>query len=290
MLPLLGAIIGAGLQTGGSILSTSIANRQTFNNNMKMYERQRKDALADWNMMNDYNSPSSQMKRLQDANLNPNLVYGNGATTTASPVRAASAGNYRSVPMDLSALGNSIGAYADLRLKEAQTDNLKEQNTVLKQESALKAASTSEIASRTARNQFDLDLAGELRQTSVDAAKANLRSTEVSTDVMLNRNEREAAMNSSSIREAATRIAKMRMEMSNNELERERLRASINAINSDNKLRELDINMKRMGVQPSDNYIMRILAQALEGNNNIPDKIMRGIEQLMGIPNSPRLK
>ena len=39
--------------------------------------------LQMWHMQNAYNDPSQQMARLKAAGLNPNLVYGKGATTTA---------------------------------------------------------------------------------------------------------------------------------------------------------------------------------------------------------------
>ena len=45
-------------------------NQQAFDQNIKM-----------WNMQNAYNTPLQQMKRLQAANLNPNLVYGSGNVT-----------------------------------------------------------------------------------------------------------------------------------------------------------------------------------------------------------------
>ena len=35
-----------------------------------------------WNMQNEYNTPKAQMKRLEDAGLNPALIYGSGATNT----------------------------------------------------------------------------------------------------------------------------------------------------------------------------------------------------------------
>ena len=35
-----------------------------------------------WKMQNEYNLPKNQMKRLQDAGLNPNLIYGSGSANT----------------------------------------------------------------------------------------------------------------------------------------------------------------------------------------------------------------
>lgn len=48
----------------------TLLNQQAFDNNVKM-----------WNMQNEYNSPTEQMKRLQAAGMNPNLVYGGGNIT-----------------------------------------------------------------------------------------------------------------------------------------------------------------------------------------------------------------
>lgn len=45
------------------------------------YNKQRDDAIAAWNMQNDYNSPTAQMARLKAAGLNPMLVYGSGDVT-----------------------------------------------------------------------------------------------------------------------------------------------------------------------------------------------------------------
>lgn len=40
--------------------------------------------IQNWNMQNEYNSPTNQVKRLRDAGLNPSLVYGNGGGSTGN--------------------------------------------------------------------------------------------------------------------------------------------------------------------------------------------------------------
>ena len=61
----------------GSLGSSLISNRGA----------KRRQQLADqqnikfWNMQNAYNTPKEQMARLQDAGLNPNLIYGSNANT-----------------------------------------------------------------------------------------------------------------------------------------------------------------------------------------------------------------
>jgi len=54
----------------------------------KENQKARDFQLEMWNRANEYNLPSAQMARLQEAGLNPNLVYGNGATTLSDYVSA----------------------------------------------------------------------------------------------------------------------------------------------------------------------------------------------------------
>ena len=64
--------IGTNLLNVGSQQYTNIQNRR--------------NALADWNRLNTFNSPAEQMKRFQAAGLNKNLIY--NQKNEASPVRS----------------------------------------------------------------------------------------------------------------------------------------------------------------------------------------------------------
>lgn len=90
---------------------------------------QRKWALKDWERENYYNSPQQQMQRLKEAGLNPHLVYGNGATTTAGSINTTnvSTPNYQSEyggPITMPA-ENPLAMYVDLNARQVQTDNMK---------------------------------------------------------------------------------------------------------------------------------------------------------------------
>lgn len=90
--PLIAAVAGGAgniLSAGLNYVSQSSMNKRAEKFNREMYARQRADALSDWNMQNAYNDPAAQMARLKNAGLNPNLVYGNGATTEAGAPRAS---------------------------------------------------------------------------------------------------------------------------------------------------------------------------------------------------------
>lgn len=54
----------------------------------KENQKARDFQLEMWNKANEYNLPSAQMVRLQEAGLNPNLVYGQGTSTLADYVSA----------------------------------------------------------------------------------------------------------------------------------------------------------------------------------------------------------
>lgn len=75
---LLGGIFGYAGQKSANDANLK-ATRETNEANRLLNERQYEMSKEFWNMQNEYNLPSSQMQRLKDAGLNPQLVYGNGS-------------------------------------------------------------------------------------------------------------------------------------------------------------------------------------------------------------------
>ena len=55
--------------------------REANQNRMELAQYAYRKDLEMWQRMNEYNAPSAQMSRLQEAGLNPNLVYGTGTVT-----------------------------------------------------------------------------------------------------------------------------------------------------------------------------------------------------------------
>lgn len=147
ILPIAQAALGFASQ-GFNVLQQQRANREQKQFALDMYNRQRQDALADWNAQNLYNSPQQQMQRLKDAGLNPNLVYGTGAVGNASgQVRGTSAESYKPNPASLDlgqSSGNAITMYYDAQVKQQQVDNLKEAQKNMITDRALKEAKTNE--------------------------------------------------------------------------------------------------------------------------------------------------
>lgn len=227
-----------------------------------------------WNKQNQYDSPGAQMQRYKEAGLNPNLIYGQsnsgGSISTATLDNAPSSRsanldgkpsaqwNPRAPNFDMS---NGIMAIADLKEKAARTNNLEALNEVYAQDAILRAAQTANTAAQTTslgvgteKSKFELGLMSQLRQISVDAAEAGLRKIKTETDISLRRDERDAALNSSNLREAGQRIMNMRGQRLNQELE--------------NQLKQMDIQMRKMGIMPHDNAALRYLGGAI--NRDLP--------------------
>lgn len=119
-------------------------NRQQRSYEMDMYNRQRQDAIEDfnrqWSLETQYNSPSATMQRYKDAGLNPNLIYGSNQVYNPPAVRSSSAGqwNPKAPQIDGSSLGSTFMNIYDAQMKEAQTDNLKAATKVAEMEAWLK--------------------------------------------------------------------------------------------------------------------------------------------------------
>lgn len=94
--------------------------------NMAMADYMYSKDLDMWNVQNQYNSPVEQMNRLQEAGLNPKLIYGSGvagATGMAKemPKYQAPRADFNSVLGELNPL-RILSAYQDIKLKNAQVD------------------------------------------------------------------------------------------------------------------------------------------------------------------------
>lgn len=284
MSPLATAGLGAGLDLLGqgiNAFSQGTQNRANRRFALKMYEVQRKDALADWSMQNYYNSPEQQMLRLKNAGLNPHLIYGNRGQSDAGAVRSTP----MDVPkgeaprIDLGGVGSKFMGFYDLAVKQAQAENLKTQNAVLEADKALKEAQEMQTRLQglktiqdTKTGEFDLsqkirlsDLLYEQAKANVERSLAETKRIGVDTQVTLNRDEREAAMNAANLKTAAENILNMRSQRSLNENQRQEIQHRIINLGKDERLKELDIILKAKGIQPGDPWYMRVVSQILGG-------------------------
>jgi hypothetical protein len=117
------------LVNSGSTLYTNAQNKKF---SQQMYDRQRADALQDWDKQNKYNSPSQQMQRYKEAGLNPNLIYGQMSNSAA--IRSTDMKQPDFVAPKLQNTGQVMNNYIDLKLKEQQLSNDKQAGELLRQQ------------------------------------------------------------------------------------------------------------------------------------------------------------
>lgn len=270
-----GQVVG-GLVNAFSQGFTNAKNRRWSE---KMWNWQRDAALADWEMQNAYNSPSAQMERLKAAGLNPNLVYDNGAKYEAGAVRGGSAPTGNAQAPEFGSALTGMMSFVDMKMKNAQIDNLIEQNKVLQQDALLKASQMEGNNASTARTKFDLEQANRLKDIAYEAAVSNVEKTKsdigkIANDIQmsLSRNEREIAMNAVSVKKAAQEILNLRATQAKTETERSEINHRIHNLDKDGRLKDLDLQLREMGINPNDEIYWRMLGRLLNGQS-IPETL-----------------
>lgn len=109
-------IATAGLNQGGSIISTAMANSA----NEDMQRRQNAWNLEQWYRNNAYNHPAAQMQRLKAAGLNPDLMYQQGTPgMSSSPAQGSNP-----IPKQPFQMQLDPTMFAQLSLIDAQKKNV----------------------------------------------------------------------------------------------------------------------------------------------------------------------
>lgn len=212
---------------------------------LDMYNRQRADALSDWDKQNFYNSPQEQMKRLKAAGLNPNLVYGNGATATSSQsVRSSSmSGDPQFRRSEGSTVGMSFDQYFDAQVKQAQVDNLKAQNDVIKQEAALKAFNLGRGKSMLPWELRSAELSGDVKINEISQMMNRWEIDQLTIEVL-------RSTKSDRIQKIAEEVMLLAAQRAKTSQEGERLRHAAHLLMQDEELRQFDIELRSKNIQP----------------------------------------
>lgn len=248
---------GAGISALGNAIGSLVGNA----GNARAQRRANAHNLRMWHLQNAYNDPSAQRARLKAAGLNPNLIYG-GSPSSAS-------GNAESVAPAKAAEFNfdnplkDITQFADVKLRQAQTDNTKEQSLVYTQEAALKAAQTAKTLSEGQSAHVKAEIDRELKQTSMDVAKQGLRNLELETiSRELDNRFKDQGMKD--------RLLDLYYRAQVTSEQAKTQKQSTRETSSRATLNELDIELRRMGINPNDPMYARIIGRLLnelEGGN-----------------------
>jgi len=180
--PLLGAIIGLGGTIAQGIFNRKQSKKNTKRTNqanMELAKYAYEKDLEMWERNNKYNSPEAQMKRLQEAGLNRNLVYGSGNVAGNTSGQTPHYQNPRmdymgQLPVDVGGAANALQTYQDIRLKEAQIDNVKASTVNTGQRTTSELIKGSNYLTDGQKKQLELSTARELQQTHIQAGRTEL--------------------------------------------------------------------------------------------------------------------
>lgn len=268
------AISGAAslLGAGGQAIATGKLNKKNRRWQEQMFRLQNQQAIANWQLQNQYNSPAAQMQRFRDAGLNPNLIYGQGTAGNAGDISVGKPGNPDTSVPDIGAIGqaarDSVFGYYDLRMKNAQITNQEKVNEMLALEETYKSLRNTKlfIDSRLGQQLFDHrglanPLARSLMESSLQVQALQMDKVRQDMMLALNADERAAVASSRDLFVAIERVALMRAATANTKADQLRIYATVRNLKADTALKELDRQLKATGVQPSDHLVARLLAR-----------------------------
>jgi len=265
--PLITAAAITAAASTGQAAATGKMNKKSRAFSREMYQKTKADNIQFWNMQNEYNSPQAQMDRLQKAGLNPNLVYdkgnaiqpaGNISTPDVQP------GQFRTP--EIANIGtNIVQGYFDTRIKQAQYDNFKAQNTETVNR-AINIAADTVLKGKQAGGQ---ELANRLAEMTLFpmAEAAYLDNDKRRADISFTNdaNARAAALQSPNLETAMINVARAKFAQTMDKVQMNKMEQEIKNLTSTNEFQKIQNSLAESGVMPGDNLFMRILGEYLGG-------------------------
>lgn len=184
------------LQSATSVYNTHMTNKA----NRELAEYSYGKDLEQWNREVEYNTPLNQMKRYQEAGLNPNLIYsqGNpGNSSVTSPTYKAPHISYAyqaprvkqmfDVLQTLTAYQNAAMMDSEIGLKKAQEQSAHAQASDFAASAALKAK-------QQAKTAYELELARKMEQNALKIQEYQMYRYQYDSELArLNQMEAQAA-------------------------------------------------------------------------------------------------
>lgn len=141
-------IITGGIAAIGNAITGGASARKQYQYQSKLMDKQNNFALSMYNMDNRYNTPVMQRARLEQADLNPDLMYPGGIQNTSSGAPGSASGQASHV--DYGKPSDAISNVMQYALVNAQTDKMNEE-TRLASERAESEAISRELMLANAR-------------------------------------------------------------------------------------------------------------------------------------------
>jgi hypothetical protein len=262
------AAISAGISAlsgGAQAYATGKQNKKSRAFSREMYEKTKADNIKFWDMQNQYNSPEAQMQRLKSAGLNPNMVYDKGGAIQAAGNISSpdvQGGQFRTP--DFGMIGGTISQYFDTRIKQAQYNNLEATNNEIQQRALLLNAQGLNEYSKIAGTRAASKLAELTLFPAAEAVSLQNLQTKANIQFTTDSNIRAQLMSGKSLQLIGQDILLRAQQVANTTQERANLKAAYNNLVKEGTLKNYEISLRRLGINPSDPSYVRMGVQGLQ--------------------------
>lgn len=244
--------------TTDSILSRQGARRANKENkqlaidqqrwNIDQWHRETAENQRLWEQTNAYNTPQQQMARFAEAGLNPHLIYGKGSSGNANNITSPDVKPYNRAESQNVMKG--ISAFKDIAAMnqiQAQTDNVKANTDLAKQNSAKVAVETQNTAVQGNLYSQQLREKTGLEPYNLQAGMANANKAMVEADI------------AQSTKQPV--IDKAIQELNN-------MKKIGNNLKLENAIKTWHANLAKQGLSPNDSRITRAISWWLNSSSS----------------------
>lgn len=263
------------------LLNNRRRERVTQENNEKNRQSAERinQANIDWqkeyyDKTNAYNTPQMQMQRFKEAGLNPHLIYGQGTpgnTTMPTPPQQGYAESKAYLPeSNFTPIAETAmaaaQAYVGMKKQQAEIDNTEAATQVqLAQKDNVDSQTVANYSS-TAKTNQETQQASQAWGTKLATFEAGLKNLNTQTASI----EQQIKSSQAGERLTEAQIGKVASDIKQTTEQIKLLKMQGNTQALDQELKQLDINLRKQGINPQDPTWLRILGQEF---GDIPNKI-----------------
>ena len=128
----------------GNLFTGGASARKQYQYQSKLMDKQNQQQIDFWKMNNEYNTPFNQRARLEQAGLNPDLMYGGSGNMYQSQMPGAASGSAPNV--DYGSFSDNLRFAMQAQVMDAQVSKIEHENQLLA-EQALTQASLRDLQS-----------------------------------------------------------------------------------------------------------------------------------------------
>ncbi len=169
--------VGVGQAIGGAI-GGSNRNKKNREFAREQEESRRKWDLENWHRQNAYNHPTEQLNRMNDAGLNPNLVYGKGAGSVGGD-STSSVGQSTGAAVDHENIMDGMSRMQNPMQQAANFDNTASQTNATKAQAMLTGIKGIKEFAGAAKTWADKKTVDALRGAQLKNLEAQTRKTNI---------------------------------------------------------------------------------------------------------------